>query len=155
MCTPALTKRESHGTLGQKGFRNFVESPRYSRISPRGRDLKGRQVKVPHRVHTRLSFFPAVSVPLFRLSHPPPSYRSPSIPASLCIGPDVALSRARTPLSFFRGERSGTCGTKVSELRCVALHCDALRRVTLQRPLLSVTFAFVQRSDHWRKHIGI
>jgi len=52
-----------------KGFMNFVESLRYSRISPRpppcSRNLKGRQVKVPHRPH-KMVFF-AVSVPLFRL----------------------------------------------------------------------------------------
>lgn len=85
-----------------KGFTNFVESSRYSRISlrvppPRSRNLKGRQVKVPHRAHKIIFFSPAVSVPLCR---PFPRF----IPAPLRTKPDVAPSRTRA--SFFRSGRT-------------------------------------------------
>jgi len=93
-----------------KGFTNFAESPRYSRISPPSHagDLKGRQVKVPPSG----VFFPRCSRSLY-------SACLPSTAAPHRTGPDVALSRARASF-FFRGERSGTCGAKVSESRSVA-----------------------------------
>lgn len=92
-----LAQRSSwrHGTLERKGSRispSHLDILVYISPPSHGRDLKGRQVKVPPSSALRPSFFLAAPGP----SIPPVS---PSTTAPLCTGPDVALSRARA--SFF------------------------------------------------------
>lgn len=102
-----------------KGFTNFAKSPydTFSYLSllavlPRG-DLKGRQVKVPHRAQRDCLFSTLSRFPLFRLLYTPPSHSFPSLFLSFLpsqqharsstttgTGPDIALSRARSAPLF-------------------------------------------------------
>lgn len=82
------------------------------------RDLKGRQVKVPPSGARDCLFSSLCSRSLYFACFP--LSPCPFIAAPLRTGRTGRRSFSRARLFFFRGERSGTCGTKVSESRCGA-----------------------------------